>query len=115
MPHIVVEYSSEGHARFDVMELMQALHGAAAATGVIEAADIKIRATAFADYLVAGRRDGFCHVSLYLLEGRTPQQKALLSETLRATLAGLLPQTKSLSVDIRDMDAFAYKKRLNAY
>lgn len=28
-------------------------------------------------------------------------------------MAELLPQTKSLSVDIRDMDPVAYKKRLN--
>ncbi|MDB5563878.1 MAG: 5-carboxymethyl-2-hydroxymuconate isomerase [Tardiphaga sp.] len=112
MPHIVIEHSTDGHAAFDVTELMQALHDAAAATGVMQAADIKVRATAYADYLVAGRRDGFCHVSVYMLEGRTPEQKVALSEALRATMAQLLPQTKSLSVDIRDMDAVAYKKRL---
>jgi len=113
MPHIVVEYSAEGHARFDVTELMQALHTAAASTGVMQAADIKVRALPYANYLVAGKRDSFCHVSVYLLEGRTPEQKLTLSETLRSAMAALLPRTKSLSVDIRDMDSSAYKKRLN--
>jgi 5-carboxymethyl-2-hydroxymuconate isomerase len=112
MPHIVIEHSIDGHAAFDVTELMRALHDAAAATGVMQAADIKVRAMAYADYLVAGKRAGFCHVSVYLLEGRTPEQKVALSEALRAVMAQLLPQTKSLSVDIRDMDAVAYKKRL---
>ena len=93
---------------------MRALHEAAAGTGVVQAADLKIRAIAYADYLVAGTHDGFCHVSLYLLEGRTPEQKVLLSEALRAAMVALLPQTKSLSVDIRDMDAVAYKKRVIA-
>lgn len=111
MPHIVVEYSAE--AGFNLAELMQALHSAAASTGVMQAADIKVRALSYADYLVAGKRDSFCHVSVYLLEGRTPEQKLTLSETLRTAMATLLPDTKSLSVDIRDMDASAYKKRLN--
>ena len=112
MPHIVIEHSTEGHGHFDADALMRALHEAAAGTGVVQAADLKIRAMAYADYLVAGTRDGFCHVSLYLLEGRTPAQKVTLSEALRAAMAALLPQTRSLSVDIRDMDAVAYKKRL---
>jgi 5-carboxymethyl-2-hydroxymuconate isomerase len=113
MPHIVVEYSAAGHAGFDVAALLQSLHDAAASTGLMQAADIKVRALSYADYLVAGQRDGFCHVSVYLLEGRTPAQKLALSETLRAAMAALLPKTRSLSVDIRDMDASAYKKRLN--
>lgn len=112
MPHIVIEHSTEGHASFDVRSLMRALHDAAAGTGVVQAADLKIRAMPYADYLVAGTPDGFCHVSLYLLEGRTPEQKLQLSASLRAAMVALLPQTKSLSVDIRDMDAVAYKKRL---
>ena len=112
MPHIVIEHSTDGHAHFDTPALMRALHDAAAGTGVVQAADLKVRAMAYENYLVAGTRDGFCHVSLYLLEGRTPEQKVMLSEALRAVLVELLPQTQSLSVDIRDMDAVAYKKRV---
>ena len=113
MPHIVIEHSTDGHGAFDATALMQALHDAAAATCVVQAADLKIRAMPYVDYLVAGKRDGFCHVSVYMLEGRTPAQKAAVSEALRAVMVRLLPETKSLSVDIRDMDAVAYKKRLN--
>ncbi|UGV29102.1 5-carboxymethyl-2-hydroxymuconate Delta-isomerase [Rhodopseudomonas boonkerdii] len=114
MPHLVIEHSNDGHGGLlDVTKLMKALHDTAADTGVMKAADIKVRATAFENYLVAGREDGFCHLSVYLLEGRTPAQKIALSESLRETLTVLLPQTKSLSVDIRDMDPIAYRKRLN--
>ncbi|QUS41355.1 5-carboxymethyl-2-hydroxymuconate Delta-isomerase [Tardiphaga alba] len=114
MPHLVIEYSNDGHGDLlDVAKLMEALHDTAADTGAMKAADIKVRATGFADYLVARHKDGFCHVSVYLLEGRTPAQKIAVSESLRETLVRLLPQTKSLSVDIRDMDPIAYRKRLN--
>lgn len=114
MPHLVIEHSTDGHGGlFDITQLMNALHDAAAGTGAMKAADIKVRAMAYANYLVARQHDGFCHVSVYLLEGRTPAQKITISETLRETMARLLPQTKSLSVDIRDMDPVAYRKRLN--
>jgi 5-carboxymethyl-2-hydroxymuconate isomerase len=102
----------DGHEVLDISELMRALHVAAVATEVMHGRDIEIRAISYGDYLVAGIRDGFCHVSVFLLEGRTPEQKLKLSETLCATLSESLPRTKSLSVDIRDMDASAYKKRL---
>jgi 5-carboxymethyl-2-hydroxymuconate isomerase len=110
MPHIVIEYSRED--AFDVQEVMLALHESAAATGVMQAEDLKIRATVFDDYLLAGVRDSFVHVSVYMLEGRSPERKVAVSEALRATLVELLPETHSVSVDIRDMDAVAYKKRL---
>ena len=92
--------------------ILFALHSAAAETGVVAAADLKIRAQAFDDYLVAGEQHSFFHVALYLLAGRSPQQKEKLSVALRGALVALLPDTHSLSVDIRDMDPDAYKKRL---
>ncbi len=114
MPHLVIEYSKDGHGGLlDVSKLMEALHDTAADTGAMKAADIKVRATMYSDYLVARQQDGFCHVSVYLLEGRTHAQMIAVSESLRETLAAMLPETKSLSVDIRDMDPIAYRKRLH--
>jgi len=113
MPHLVIEYSSGGHdGLFDAPVLMRALHDAAAASGVVKAEDIKVRAVAYSDYLVARCDDGFCHVGVYLLAGRSAEQKTRLSMALRAAMSELLPRTKSLSVDIRDMDSESYKKRL---
>jgi 5-carboxymethyl-2-hydroxymuconate isomerase len=47
-----------------------------------------------------------------MLAGRTPQQKQLLSVEISKKLSELLPHTYSLSIDVRDMDPDAYKKRL---
>lgn len=89
-----------------------ALHHAAAATGVVNAEDLKIRAQGFDDYLVGGEPRSFFHVTLSMLAGRTPEQKRLLAVELRRVLGDLLSRTYSLSVDIRDMDPDCYKKRL---
>ncbi|MGP9811014.1 5-carboxymethyl-2-hydroxymuconate Delta-isomerase [Rhodopseudomonas sp. NSM] len=112
MPHLVIDYSGEDLGRDRIAPMMDGLAVAAAATGVMHAADIKIRARGFDDYLVAGRRDSFVHLAVYLLAGRTPEQKEALSIALRQTLVEHCPDIVSLSVDIRDMDPVAYKKRL---
>ncbi|EGP06420.1 5-carboxymethyl-2-hydroxymuconate delta isomerase [Bradyrhizobiaceae bacterium SG-6C] len=111
MPHIVCHYSATPDMP-PMREVMQAIHEAAAATGIVKAEDLKIRALPFTDYLVAGEQRSFFHVALYLLAGRTPAQKEHLSTELRKSLAGILVSVHSISIDIRDMDPQAYKKRL---
>jgi 5-carboxymethyl-2-hydroxymuconate isomerase len=95
-----------------IRDVLLAVHRAAACTGVVKSEDLKIRAQAFDDYLVAGEERSFFHVTLYMLAGRTSQQKESLSVEIRKALVALLEDTYSLSVDIRDMDPDAYKKRL---
>jgi len=111
MPHIVCHYSASPDMP-PILDVMLGLHHAAASTGVVQADDLKIRALPFSDYLVAGEERSFFHVSLYLLAGRTPEQKERLSIALRQELAELLPGITSISIDVRDMDPQAYKKRL---
>jgi 5-carboxymethyl-2-hydroxymuconate isomerase len=111
LPHIVCHYSAH-QPMPPVRDVLMALHRAAAATGVVKAEDLKLRARAFDDYLVGGEVRSFFHVSLYLLAGRAPSQKEVLSIELRRTLSELLADTYSISVDIRDMDPIPYKKRL---
>ncbi|MBI5132161.1 MAG: 5-carboxymethyl-2-hydroxymuconate Delta-isomerase [Rhodopseudomonas palustris] len=112
MPHLVMDYSGDHLGRERVAGVIEQLAITAAATGVMQAADIKVRARGFDDYLVAGRRDSFVHLAVFMLAGRTPAQKEALSIALRQTLVAHCPDIHSLSVDIRDMDPVAYKKRL---
>lgn len=112
MPHLVIDYSGDRLGRDRIAVIMEKLAITAAATGVMSGADIKVRARAFDDYLVAGLRDSFVHLAVYMLAGRTPEQKVALSVALRQTLVEHCFDIASLSVDIRDMDPIAYKKRL---
>ncbi|MFC0243270.1 5-carboxymethyl-2-hydroxymuconate Delta-isomerase [Rhodopseudomonas telluris] len=114
MPHLIMDYSADHLGRDRIARLMEDIAVTAAATGVMNAADIKVRARGFDDYLVAGQRDSFVHLVVFMLAGRTPEQKEALSIALRRTLVEHCPDITSLSVDIRDMDPVAYKKRLKA-
>jgi 5-carboxymethyl-2-hydroxymuconate isomerase len=112
MPHLVIEYSDGALDHAALVKFMQSLAETAAQTGVMKPEDIKVRAQSYRDYLIAGKQDSFVHLSVYLLAGRTPEQKETLSISLRRTMVDLCPDVISLSVDIRDMDPDAYKKRL---
>lgn len=112
MPHLVIEYSADTLDKDKVARLMEQLFVAAGQTGVMQPEDIKVRARSYDDFLLAGKRDSFVHLSVYLLAGRTPEQKVTLSTRLRQTMADLCPDVTSLSVDVRDMDPVAYKKKL---
>ena len=112
MPHLVIEYSEGSLKEDQVAELMERLFVAAGQTGVMQPPDIKVRAQGYRHFLIAGKRDSFVHLSVYMLAGRTPEQKVMLSTELRRTMVELCPDVTSLSVDIRDMDPDAYKKRL---
>jgi 5-carboxymethyl-2-hydroxymuconate isomerase len=111
MPHIVCHYSANQKMP-SIGEVLLNLHNAAVSTGVVKAEDLKIRAQSFDEFLVAAERRSFFHVAFYLLTGRTRQQKQALSVEIRRVLSELLSETNSISVDIRDMDPEAYKKRV---
>ena len=66
-----------------VRDILLALLHPAAATDVVKAENLKIRALPFGDYLVASDRHSFFHVSLCMLAGRTPVPKPALSVALR--------------------------------
>ena len=112
MPHLVIEYSEGALEPVAVKRLMEELSQTAWRTAVMKPEDVKVRASAYSDFLIAGKRSSFLHLSVYLLAGRTPEQKLQLSTSLRQTLVEQCPAVTSLSVDIRDMDPFAYKKRV---
>ncbi|AJA66497.1 5-carboxymethyl-2-hydroxymuconate isomerase [Bradyrhizobium japonicum] len=112
MPHLVVDYSDGSFDPERISELLLELADAAWRTGVMKAEDVKIRAQPYEHYLVAGKQDSFVHVTVYLLEGRNSAQKVELSVRLREVLTSRCAAVTSLSVDIRDMDSLAYKKRL---
>ncbi len=112
MPHAIIEYSEPLRPLIRSTEAVRLVHEAMIKSGVFNTADIKTRAHATDDFLVGemGRTGSFIHVRIYLLEGRTSEQKQGLTEAIRTTLATALPQVNQLSVDIRDMVKETYRK-----
>ncbi|MGQ9365606.1 5-carboxymethyl-2-hydroxymuconate Delta-isomerase [Azospirillum sp. ST 5-10] len=112
MPHFVIEYARPVEAMADPAAVMETVFHAAAGSGIMNPDDIKIRAIPFDHYRLPRPGETFLHVGAFLLEGRSDAQKEDLAVRLRAALAGILPDVTSISVDVRDMNPVAYKKRL---
>ena len=112
MPHFVIEYAREVEGQIDLSKLISVTHQVGARSGLMKPEDIKVRARAYEHFQMAGTNDTFVHTTIFLLEGRTNEQKEKLSIDLRSEHVNLMPSITSISIDIRDMNDIAYKKRL---
>lgn len=112
MPHFVIEYSRDLEAGYDINKIMQIAFDSGVASGVMQAIDIKVRARPYDFYRLVDEGDSFLHVTVFLLDGRTDAQKEHVAVVLRENLQAYLVDVTSVSIDIRDMNAQAYKKRV---
>lgn len=112
MPHFVIEYSREITKAVDIHQLMDIVFSAASESGVMQADDIKVRAMPYDYYRLQKQGDTFVHITVSLLDGRSDQQKERVSLLVREALSQFMPEVTSISIDVRDMNAIAYKKRL---
>jgi 5-carboxymethyl-2-hydroxymuconate isomerase len=112
MPHFVIEHSEPIEPTPDFAHVMEELCSAAANTGVMHKADIKLRVIPCAQFQLNDGSTSFLHLTVSMLEGRTEGQKEALAIACRQVLVSTCPQIDAISVDIRDMDAVAYKKRV---
>lgn len=112
MPHVVIEYSESRLAEDVVHAMMQAAFEVCAGSGIMRAEDVKVRAVPLRNVLLQGGAKSFVHITLSMLAGRTAEQKEALAIALRARLGADYPDIDALSIDVRDMDPIAYKKRL---
>lgn len=111
MPHIQIDYSPNLESQLDVAGLCRALRDAAAATGLLPLAGIRVRATACTHVVIAdGNPDhAFLDISLRLRGGRPQAAKeaatARIFAAAEAFCADLLTTSSfMLSFEMRDID-----------
>lgn len=112
MPHAILDYSANLAPHIAQKTLLIQIHRFVLDCGLFNPADVKSRAFMATEYLVGEKgTDGhYAHLRVYILEGRTPEQKLSLSQPLFDLLRAALPADTSVTVDIRDLDKASYKK-----
>lgn len=110
MPHCVVEYSRDIEENNDIKALISALHGGMNDSGLFNTPAIKTRAHPYDHYVTGDETKPFVHTTVFLLDGRTDEQKKTLAMNLLEIKQGLLSSVPNLSVDVRDMNRAAYSK-----
>lgn len=116
MPHLYVEYSAN-LAGLPERQLLSELNAAVCGHPTItDPLDVKSRIAAVQQYVIGTTPglNGFVHVQLNLMSGRTPEVKKELSDRIAEVLRRLTPHPAGmlvqLSVDIADMDRACYHK-----
>jgi len=113
MPHCCIEYTPNVLDTLSKTELLHTAHQTMLSCGLFGACDVKTRAHAVDDYVLgehAPNQSGFIHIIIYLLSGRTTEQKQALTHHMAAALRAKLPDLSSITVDIRDMARDTYAK-----
>ncbi len=115
MPHLILEYTNNLPA-FDVQQALIACNTVLIESGHFEGPDIKSRAVRLDSFMVGDDSvpTGFVHVTLRLLDGRSPVTKGMLANDLLSALHSLVhtenPTALQLSVEICDMELSSYAK-----
>lgn len=111
MPHLIAEYGS--NTLPNVQPVLRALHETLAASGHFGTDDIKVRARRYEDFLVGGSaQNGFVHLTLWLLDGRSESVKQALGQALCETVLQALQGSAGVqvTVDVRDITCASYAK-----
>lgn len=87
---------------------MQTVYEQAIASELFVKADIKVRVQAFNEFIAGEGEDDFIHVFGNIMEGRTTDQKSMLSRQIVTALNGLFPQVPIVSMNIRDFEKDSY-------
>lgn len=113
MPHLILEYSANIAQPMRSEDIVGKGHAVMLESGLFQPASVKTRSHEATFFAVGehGDENGFLHVLVYLMEGRSPEQKQTLSEALFAVFDPIVPHRASLTVDIRDLDKACYRKR----
>lgn len=114
MPHVIIEYSENLSRDPNIGNLSRCVHYALNDSGLFALDDIKTRAYSVEDYLVGsvGDTGAFLHVMIYLLEGRSIQQRKALSESVCNAVSSLISSKAQVSVDVRELSKEIYSKRV---
>ena len=112
MPHVIIEHSEDVAEQVGITDLVDAAHEAAFSSELFPEYDIKTRAIAYRYHRMGQTRDSFVHVAVHLLDGRSDEQKTMLSEAILARIEPMLPAVVSVGVEIVDIHRASYRKRV---
>lgn len=111
MPHFIIDCSESILSLANPDELMLSVYAAAESTGLFArggVGGIKVRLHPYRHFTNADAREHFVHVFANIMEGRTREQKKMLSERVVRALKELLPAVEIISMNIRDFEKATY-------
>jgi 5-carboxymethyl-2-hydroxymuconate isomerase len=122
MAHIQIEYSANLREQIDLPRFLEAVHGAAAATGVFPVGGLRTRAYESRQYRIAdGHPDNaFVHTMLRVGHGRDLETRKRACEAVFAAICGHLSDLYeriplALSLEMQEIDPVMTQKKNNMH
>jgi len=112
MPHLVIHCSENILKVQPVEKILSTVHDTADATGLFRKGDIKVRIQTFTEYTVGNAKPDFIHVFGYIMQGRSTEQKAALSQSIIAKLSSMFPAVPVVSMNVSDFEKATYFNRI---
>ncbi|WP_191601512.1 5-carboxymethyl-2-hydroxymuconate Delta-isomerase [Marinomonas algicola] len=111
MPHFKIDCSVELLESHSEEYIAEQIHLVAMASGLFDSSDIKVRVNPYNKYLVGGKRELFIHVFSNIMEGRTTEQRAMLSQSVVGKLVTMFPHVSNIAMDVSEFEKATYCNR----
>ena len=111
MPHFVIDCSQDILDAYSEEQIIEEVHIVADSTNLFKEGDIKVRVLPFKKYAVGNRKEGFIHVFANIMEGRSTEQKADLSNKVVQKLTSMFPHISKIAMNVRDFEKATYCNR----
>lgn len=111
MPHFLIDCSAGILKDTTKTQVMTVVHNAAVSAELFDPADIKIRVRPFDEYMIGGSDEPFIHVFSHIMQGRTTEQKAMLSRKVVETLAAMFPDIKFIAMNVDEFEKATYTNK----
>ncbi|MEQ9298954.1 MAG: 5-carboxymethyl-2-hydroxymuconate Delta-isomerase [Cyclobacteriaceae bacterium] len=108
MPHFLIDCSDDVIVERSKVEIMSAVHQAAVDSGLFDPKDIKVRARPFDEYMVGGATEPFIHIFSHIMQGRTTEQKAMLSKKVVRVVSDMFPKVNFIAMNVDEFEKATY-------
>jgi 5-carboxymethyl-2-hydroxymuconate isomerase len=111
MPHFIIDCSANTLTKAAEPQILTTVFNATKASTLFAEEDIKVRINPYVRYEVGGMMSDFIHVFGYILEGRTNEQIADLSQRIVKSLVDLFPDIEFVASSIDEFTKVGYCHR----
>ena len=111
MPHFVIDCSENILVEKSAEEIMKVVYDEAESTGLFAEGDIKVRINTFTHYKLGPAKNAFIHVFGNIMQGRSTEQKLILSKGIIKKLKTMFPDIPVISMNVQDFEKSTYCNR----
>ena len=93
---------------YDEDYLIEQIYTVANKSQLFDKNDIKVRINAYKNYSVGNKKDDFIHIFAWIMQGRSTEQKAKLSQQVVTRLTALYPNVSNIAMNISEFEKATY-------